>query len=86
MLIVAKHEKTLAAIFEEPARANINWKDIELLFLHDGGEVTQGKGSRVRVALNGVRAVFHRPHPANETKKKAVGSVREFQTEAGVTP
>jgi len=28
-----------------------------------GAEITEGAGSRVRIALNGVRAVFHRPHP-----------------------
>jgi hypothetical protein len=42
--------------------------------------------SRVRIALNGVRAVFHRPHPQKETDKGAVRSMRRFLTEAGVTP
>ncbi len=51
-----------------------------------GGEITEGSGSRVRVALNGVRAVFHRPHPAKETDKGAVRSVRRFLTEAGIEP
>ncbi len=32
-----------------------------------GAEITEGRGSRVRVALKGVRAVFHRPHPEKET-------------------
>jgi hypothetical protein len=40
----------------------------------------------VRVALNGVRAVFHRPHPQKETEKGAVKSVRRFLETAGVTP
>jgi hypothetical protein len=40
----------------------------------------------VRVALNDVRAVFHRPHPRKETDKGAVKSVRRFLTEAGVVP
>jgi hypothetical protein len=48
--------------------------------------VTEGRGSRVRVALNGVRAVFHRPHPHKETDKGAVASVRRFLAEAGVAP
>ena len=51
-----------------------------------GGEITEGFGSRVRVALNGVRAVFHRPHPAKETDKGAAHSVRHFLTEAGIEP
>jgi hypothetical protein len=51
-----------------------------------GTEITKRAGSRVRVALNGVRAVFHRPHPQKETDKGAVKSMRRFLTEAGVTP
>jgi hypothetical protein len=81
-----KQQKTLEAIFEEPVRANIAWKDIEALFLVLGAEVSEGSGSRVRVALHGVRAVFHRPHPQKETDKGAVKSVRRFLQEAGVTP
>ena len=38
------------------------------------------------VAVNGVRAVFHRPHPRKETDKGAIRSVRRFLTEAGITP
>jgi len=51
-----------------------------------GAEISEGEGSRVRVALNGVRAVFHRPHPHKEADKGAVRSVRRFMTEAGITP
>ncbi len=73
-----KHRKTLQAIFENPIRSDIQWKDIEVLFKALGAEISEGKGSRIRVALNGVRAVFHRPHPRNETVKGAVQSVRRF--------
>ena len=79
------HKNTLAAIFENPVRANIAWKDIEALFVALGGEVSEGSGTRVRVALNGVRAMFYRPHPQREADKGAVKSVRRFLTEAGVT-
>ncbi|MCP4166704.1 MAG: type II toxin-antitoxin system HicA family toxin [Chloroflexi bacterium] len=48
------------------------------LFVSLGAEVTEGRGSRVRVALNDVRAVFHRPHPQKETDKGAVKSARRF--------
>jgi hypothetical protein len=81
-----KHSRTLDAIFEKPERSNIPWQDIEALFIALGAEVTEGKGSRVRVALHDVRAVFHRPHPQKETEKGAVKSVRRFLQEAGVTP
>ena len=81
-----KHHKTLEAIFEKPERANIAWRDVEALFIALGAEITEGNGSRVRVALKGVRAVFHRPHPRKETNKGAVKSVRRFLETAGVKP
>ena len=81
-----KHLATLEAIFADPVRANIVWRDIESLFAACGGEISEGEGSRIRIALNGVRAVFHRPHPQKETDKGAVKSVRRFLTEAQVTP
>lgn len=82
----SKHRKTLEAIFEKPERANILWRDIEALFLALGAEITEGNGSRVRVALNGMRAVFHRPHPRKETDKGTVKSVRRYLETAGVKP
>ena len=81
-----KHRKTLEAIFEKPERANIAWRDVEALFIALGAEIFEGSGSRVRVALKDVRAVFHRPHPRKETNKGAVKSVRRFLEAAGVTP
>ena len=81
-----KHDKTLRAIFAEPVRTSIHWSDIESLLKHLGADLSEGEGSRVRIALNGVRAVFHRPHPQKETDKGAVRSMRRFLTEAGVTP
>ena len=80
-----KHRRTLLAVFEDPVRANIAWRDIEAKIGALGGVITEGEGSRVRVALTGVRAVFHRPHPQKETDKGAVRSVRRFLIEAGVT-
>lgn len=81
-----KHQGTLAAVFDDPVRSNISWRDIEAMLKAAGAEITEGEGSRVRIALNGVRAVFHRPHPQKETDKGAVRSMRRFLTEAGVTP
>lgn len=83
---MSKHEKTLAAIFAEPVRANVKWQAIESLLRHQGAEITEGSGSRVRVYLNGVRATFHRPHPSPHTDKGALLSVRRFLIEAGVAP
>ncbi|MGL5741282.1 MAG: type II toxin-antitoxin system HicA family toxin [Legionella sp.] len=82
----AKHRNTLEKIFETPVNSSIVWKDVEALFVTLGGDISEGRGSRVRVALNDVRAVFHRPHPKKETDKGAVISVRRFLKEAGVEP
>ena len=82
----SKHRKTLVAIFEKPERANIAWRDIEAMFVALGAEISEGNGSRVRVALKDVRAVFHRPHPRKETNKGAVKSVRRFLEAAGEKP
>ena len=81
-----KHRQTLLAIFEDPVRSNLVWRDIEAMLGAAGAEMTEGTGSRVRMALSGVRAVFHRPHPQKETDKGAVKSLRRFLTEAGVMP
>ena len=82
----AKHHRTLQAIFDNPVRAGILWTDIESLLKTLGAEISEGEGSRVRIALNNVRAVFHRPHPRKETDKGAVKSMRRFLIEAGVEP
>ena len=86
MSLTGRHRTTLEAIFADPVRAGIAWRDVEALFVAAGGEISEGNGSRVRVALNGIRAVFHRPHPHKETDKGAVKSVRRFLSEAGVRP
>lgn len=79
----SKQRKTKAAIFETPVRSNILWTDIVSLLKAMGADITQGKGSRVRIYLNGQRAVFHEPHPEKETDKGALTSVREFLENAG---
>jgi hypothetical protein len=81
-----KHRNTLRAIFSDPVRSNILWRNIEAMLKTAGAEITEGEGSRVRIALNGVRAVFHRPHPRKQTSKGAVRSMRRFLREAGLTP
>ncbi len=85
-MLRSKHQKILESIFSKPARAGILWNDIESLLEALGAEIAEGNGSRVRIALNGCRAVFHRPHPQKEADKGAVASMKRFLTEAGVSP
>lgn len=82
--ISSKHQTTLKAVFIDPIRSNVLWSDIEKLLKALGADISEGKGSRVRIHLNGVRAVFHRPHPKRETDKGALKSMRRFMIEAGV--
>lgn len=81
-----KHRRTQRAIFEDPVRSNIPWRDVEALFFWLGVEISEGEGSRVRIALRDVHAVFHRPNPRNEMDKGAVRSVRRFLMEAQEAP
>jgi len=80
------HHVTPDAIFSRPTRANISWSAIESLIRALGGEISQREGSRAAARLNGVIAIFHRPHPRPETKKGAVEAVRQFLQNAGVKP
>ena len=86
MKLSSKHRKTLQSVFDNPVKSDVEWKQIESMFIALGGELSEGKGSRIRVALNDVRAVFHRPHPRKETDKGALKSVRRFLKEAGISP
>ncbi|MEX0719455.1 MAG: type II toxin-antitoxin system HicA family toxin [Balneolaceae bacterium] len=86
MKLRSKHRKILEAIFENPVRSNVEWSRIEFLLIALGAELSEGRGSRVRISLNNVRAVFHRPHPQKETDKGALKSMRRFLKEAEITP
>ncbi len=79
-----KNRKTYEEIYTDPVNANIPWSDIESLFIALGANISEGNGSRMRVELNGERAVFHRPHPESNTDKGAVKSVRRFLENAKV--
>jgi hypothetical protein len=79
-----KHVKTLEKIYKDPVSSNVLWKDIENLLNALGAEISEGRGSRVRIYLNSIRAIFHRPHPQKETDKGALKSMRRFLETAGV--
>ena len=80
-----KQKGTLQAIFQEPVQPNIKWSAIENLLLALGSEVKEGRGSRIRVTLNGVRQVFHRPHPRRTAGVEKIKNVRAFLLRAEVS-
>lgn len=83
-LVNNKQKRTLRAIFDDPTKANIRWSDVESLFLALGAELHEGKGSGIRVELNGVRWRFYRPHPQDTAGKGRIEDVRTFLKNAGV--
>jgi len=80
------HRRTLEGIFSQPVPATLEWRHIEALFVALGVQTIEGSGSRVRFALNGIIATFHRPHPAKEAKPYQVRDARTFLENAGVKP
>ena len=73
-------------MFRRPTQAGIRWNDIESLLVACGAHVEERAGSRVGIELNGVLAVFHRPHPRKDADKGTVASMRRFLMQAGITP
>jgi hypothetical protein len=86
MIVSSRQQRTLEAIFADPPAASLRWSEIESLLRALGAECSEGSGSRLRVALNDVRAVFHRPHPEKEASRSTVRSGRRFLEQAGVSP
>ncbi|MCH7531274.1 MAG: type II toxin-antitoxin system HicA family toxin [Gemmatimonadetes bacterium] len=82
----ATQRKTFQCIFGRPTRADVRWSSIEGLVRALGGEVTEGRGSRVRFRLGDRVATFHGPHPKRVTGKATLEDVRRFLENAGVRP
>jgi len=78
--------KTLEAIFDTPTRVDVRWSKVESLVKALGGDVTEGRGSRVRFRLGERVATFHGPHPQRVTGKATLEDVRRFLENAGIKP
>ena len=81
-----RHKRTLVLIFSDPVSKNIPWRDLELLLVHIGAEIIEGRGSRVSFVKNGHIASFHRPHPAKEAKPYQIKDARNFLMHLGYQP
>jgi hypothetical protein len=81
-----KHAKTLELLYARPVSGNVQWRDIEALFLELGAQVTEREGSRVAVVLFGQVQIYHRPHPSPNTDKGAIASIRKWLESNGVKP
>ena len=76
----------LRSIFHDPPSENVHWRDVESLLEHVGASVEPISGARVRVKLNRMEGVLHRPHHSNVLDASALMHLREFLARAGVTP
>lgn len=74
----SKQRATYEAIFAEPIRANILWKDVVSLIKGLGGKVVHGDGSKVYLLIDKISINIHSPHPQKEMKKYQVKLLREF--------
>jgi hypothetical protein len=80
-----KHERVLRAIFAEPVSSNIHWREIESLLHHLGAELEPGHGARMRVVLNKIEGIVHRPHHSGVCSKHDIRHLRDFLVAAGVS-
>ena len=76
----------LRLIFHDPPSGNIHWRDVESLLKHVGASLEPISGARVRVKLNRMEGILHRPHHSNVLDASGLMHVREFLARAGVTP
>jgi len=81
-----KHESLLRSLFRDPVSGNIHWREVESLLRHLGAGIEQLSGARLRVTLNGVEGVLHRPHHSNVLDKSSVKHLREYLAHARATP
>ncbi|MCS6944869.1 MAG: type II toxin-antitoxin system HicA family toxin [Sutterellaceae bacterium] len=81
-----RHANTLRTVFHDPPSGNLHWREVESLLRHLGADIESVVGARVRVRLNGVEEVLHRPHHSNVLDISAIKHLREFLARAGMTP
>ena len=69
-----------------PPSGNIHWRDVESLLKHVGASPEPISGARVRVRLNRMEDVLHRPHHSKVIDTMSLAHLRGFLARAGVTP
>ena len=80
------HANLIRTIFHDPPIGNVHWRDIESLLKHVGASLEPLSGARIRVTLNRMEDVLHRPHHSNVLEASALLHLRGFLARAGVTP
>ena len=81
-----KHRNLLQAIFHDPVKSNIHWREVESLLHHLGATVEPSHGARFRIVLNQREFFLNHPHHSSELGKPEIKHLRESLAGAGVTP
>ena len=79
-----KHNLTFNTITSKPDRHDIEWDDFLALLVFLGAKIRNQSGSAIGVRLNGIYAVFHKPHPGHEIYSSDLKRIRRFFEEAGI--
>ena len=79
-----KHSLTFEAITGKPDRHDVSWDDFLTLLVYLGATIRNQGGSAVGIRLNGIYAVFHKPHPGHEIYPSGLKRIRRFFEEAGI--
>ncbi len=80
------HANLIRSLFHDSPSANVHWSEVESLLKHVGAAWEPISGARVRVKLNRMQDVLHRPHHRNALDASALLHLRGFLARAGVTP
>lgn len=80
------HANLIRTIFHDPPSGNVHWREIESLLKHVGATLESISGARIRMTLNRMEDVMHRPHHSNTLDSKSLLHLRAFLGRAGVTP
>jgi hypothetical protein len=79
-----KHRTTWLKINEKPDRKDVDWDDFISLLEYLGAGIKASSGSATGVRLNGIYAVFHKPHPGHEIYPSDLKRIRKFLQSAGI--
>lgn len=80
------HAQLIRTIFHDPPSGNVHWREIESLLRHVGATLESISGARIRITLNHMEGVLHRPHHSHTLDAKSILHLRGLLARGGVTP
>jgi hypothetical protein len=72
------HRIFFEAIYTRPDRSDLDWEGFLGMLIFLGAEVKRQSGSAFGIRLNGIYAVFHKPHPGHVIYKSDLKRIRFF--------